>query len=534
MLVYANSFFLNPDGGARAVINQIATWLAQTRRSYVDPERLSKGIRELRFTDGATLSSIATVDEDDQPFFPYQFCARLMHPQPEVPGRRWVAEVGILQGSESDALQCSVLVKTDEVSARVTAPIQVTRPLIVQQLIQHCTPLGNTPGLSIVRLDEANAAAFAYEIEHQSRRHPIVQISCDREGGYPVTPERLRSVLTGLAQVIEISTEADTYKIQRILGRRYSAYGGAINIIFPARKTDEGSFCKTVMLRPDQIWEIKESGATIESDVLATITHQTNLPHSWRHISTATVGQAVLRARLRKAAVAASDSEEVTAYETLLQEAGDRLQTKDAEVAEIRLELEDREANLDCLRAEIDALKHALSGRQSRSDAEEDAVAVAIAPLRDAVISVLGGQPPLEQALRLIQALFPNRVIVLDSAFDSAKDSDRGGFRYGSKAFELLKKLSEEYWVSLAGGKGDQQARIIFGNNAFASKESETLTSEGRIRRTFNYLGRDILMETHIRHGYKDSFAETLRIHFEWLADEKKLVIGHCGKHLNF
>lgn len=141
-----------------------------------------------------------------------------MHSEPGVPGRRWVAEVGILKASKSDALQCLVLLKTDEVSARVTAPIQVTRPRIVQQLIEHCTPVGDTPGLSIIRLNEENATAFSYEIEHQSRRHPIVQISCDGEGVYTVTPERLRSVLAGLAQVIEIPTESRYSRLREFLG----------------------------------------------------------------------------------------------------------------------------------------------------------------------------------------------------------------------------------------------------------------------------------------------------------------------------
>jgi len=41
-------------------------------------------------------------------------------------------------------------------------------------------------------------------------------------------------------------------------------------------------------------------------------------------------------------------------------------------------------------------------------------------------------------------------------------------------------------------------------------------------------------LEKHLKHGVKNSKAETLRIHFEWMPGEKKLVIGHCGKHLNF
>ena len=41
-------------------------------------------------------------------------------------------------------------------------------------------------------------------------------------------------------------------------------------------------------------------------------------------------------------------------------------------------------------------------------------------------------------------------------------------------------------------------------------------------------------MERHLKVGVRDSAATTLRVHFEWIAKEKRIVIGHCGKHLNF
>lgn len=534
MLVYANSFTLNPDGGPMAVIDQIATWVGKPRQYFIDQERLAIGIRELRFADGAILRSQATVDAEGRPIFPYHFCAQLSHGQLGVPGRRWVSEIGIRQEGDGGTLECSVLLKTDEISAKVTTPIQVTRPGIVQRLIECCNPVSGTPGLSIIRLTEENASAFAYEIEHENRHAPLILISCDSDGIYPVKPERMLSVAMGLAQVIEIPPGANTYEIQRILGRKYSAFGGAINVIFPIRKTDEGSYCKTILFRPDQIREIFDAGTAIESDILATITHQTNLPNSWRHISSEMVSQAILQARLRQALGTPSDSEEISAYEALLQDAADQLQQKDDAIGKLRLEIDDRDANLDQARAQIEGLRHALNGSQLKSDEEGDQISLAVEPLRDAVRSVLNGQASLEQALRLTAGLFPNRIVVLNTAFDSAKESDRGGFRYGNKAFELLMKLSEDYWTALAEGRGDQQAKNVFGQNSFASKESETLSSEGKRRRTFNYIGCDIVMEKHLKHGVKDSVAETLRIHFEWLAEEKKIVIGHCGKHLNF
>ncbi len=124
--------------------------------------------------------------------------------------------------------------------------------------------------------------------------------------------------------------------------------------------------------------------------------------------------------------------------------------------------------------------------------------------------------------------------MVLDTAINSAKESDRGGFRFGGKAFELLSKLANEYWQALADGKGDQHAKAAFGHNAYAQNEGQALSGPGKLRRTFAYHGKTFLMEKHLKSGVKDSMAETLRIHFEWVAEEKRLVIGHCGKHLDF
>ncbi|WP_282454615.1 hypothetical protein [Burkholderia gladioli] len=41
-------------------------------------------------------------------------------------------------------------------------------------------------------------------------------------------------------------------------------------------------------------------------------------------------------------------------------------------------------------------------------------------------------------------------------------------------------------------------------------------------------------MEKHLKIGIKDSVAETLRVHFEWVGADNVVVIGHCGKHLDF
>ncbi len=83
-------------------------------------------------------------------------------------------------------------------------------------------------------------------------------------------------------------------------------------------------------------------------------------------------------------------------------------------------------------------------------------------------------------------------------------------------------------------GKGDVTGRTVFGTDTYAAKESSRLSNGGTQKRTFVYGDDAILMEKHLKIGTADNATDTLRIHFEWLANEERLVIGHCGRHLDF
>lgn len=533
MLVYANSFELSGEDGCDSAIAQIAHWVGGARKSFVDPSRLAEGIRELRFADGATLSSLATIDQEQKQKFPYLFNAKLTHGQPGVPGRKWITEIGLMQGAPEQNIKCSIVLKTDEMSAKVNDPIQVTRPRIVELLVSNCKPVQHLPGLRVISLTEENANAFLYEVEHVDRRHPIVEVSCDRAGRYPVSPERLRSVLVGLAKVINVPASADTYKLEEVIGRKYVTFGGAINIISPYRQTESGGFCKTTLFLPEKIEELIETGLSIESEVLSIVTHQTNLPNSWRHTSRENVRETILRMKLQEAASTAASSQDSAVYEELLKEASEQLASKDSDLMSARADIESREANIDQLSAENESLRYNLSLVQARP--KETAASAGLSEeATEAFRASLTKTLSLRQAITVVATLYQDRLVILDSAYSSAEASDRGGFQYGSKALELLMMLASTYWQNLSEGKGDQQARVVFGKNGFASKEAETLSNEGKRRRTFAYNGREILMEKHLKHGVKDSYAETLRIHFEWDAASGKIILGHCGKHLDF
>jgi hypothetical protein len=534
MLVYGSSFTFDPEGGPQKIIECVARWAGlRANRSSVDPAILSQGIRELRLKDSSVLTSRVTPDDGNGPTHPYYFCAQLSHGDNQVPGRRWMTEIGMRQDSEAAPILCTVLLRTDEVSARVNTPIQVTRPKVVEQLTQQCRPSGFTPGLSVKRLDEDSAAAFLREVEREDRHWPIVIISSSRDGTYPVFPERMRSLLVGIADIVEVTNAVDTFKVEETLGRRYGAWGGAVNIIFPARRGERAKFCETVLFRPNELAEMGEDGRAVESEIMTTVTHRTNLPFSWRHISLEMVSQAAFRTQLAKSILRAKQGDESAEYAELLEAADSELRTKDEQVEGLRRDIEERDGQVDKLQADIEGLKHALSGRQS-STSPNDSDLSALRPLREAISGAITDELSLKQSLNLISILFPDRIVVLDSALDAAQDSDADNFKYGKRALDLLWKLANGYWQALADGRGDQHAKSAVGNSAYAQNEGQGLTSEGRRRRTFSYRGRDFTMEKHLKIGVKDSSTETLRVHFEWMADEKRLVIGHCGKHLDF
>jgi len=155
--------------------------------------------------------------------------------------------------------------------------------------------------------------------------------------------------------------------------------------------------------------------------------------------------------------------------------------------------------------------------------------------LRDLMLRFAGGQPTLADALELLAASYPNRVVILDSAKKAAADSDGLERRVLRQATELLFKLAGPYWDALATGRGDGEARALFGDS-YAARESETVAGNKRARelRTFIYNGDPVAMERHLRIGVKDSPATTWRCHFYWDGARKRIVVGHCGKHLDF
>ncbi len=197
---------------------------------------------------------------------------------------------------------------------------------------------------------------------------------------------------------------------------------------------------------------------------------------------------------------------------------------KQAEIDQLQINIEHKEAELKNLKGRVQnsaAVLQALANRQP----------VISADYAEVLLDVVADRLTPRLSLDVIARLFPDRIVVLDSAYAAADDSAE--FRERSKLFGLLWKLVNEYRAMLLDGAGDTEARKVFGAS-YAAVESETAASNAHAKRrhTFAYGGRPIVMEKHLKIGVKDSAHGTIRVHFEWLAGEKKIVVGYCGPHL--
>jgi hypothetical protein len=532
MLVYANKFDFEPEYGAEEVIKIIAAWAGRTAKTFVDPIKLNGGIRNFS-VNGYSISSWTNSAVVDELNTPYLFNFRLVHQDSKLKGRQWITEVGVRQRPGSDIVECSVLLKADEVSAKVVSQIKVTRPGLVNSLVEKCRPVSGTPGLYPKSLEIENAFAYLADVHNESRVSPLVVVSA-RDGEYPVNPESIRRQVLGLANVVCIPADEDTFQLEEIVGRRYMSFSGGVRVVFPVRDSSSGSYVETVLLRSEDYAGFGRDVPTLASEVLAVITHRSNISLQRAHISSEAVRLEVLRSKLGNAAAKArseDSSEEMKVYAQLLEAADEDLACKDSEVAALTVRLESYEADLRRAQSTIEGLKHRIEGRLAAEDDDSELSRVFLT-IREAYINIRNDSAMLFEVLSVIGALYSDRIVVLESAYSSAQESDKAGFKYSSKAYDLLEVLANSYWHLMAEGHGDQQAKSVFGNSFTANEAS--LSKEGRKRRTFDYRGQKIFMDRHLKHGVKDSAAETLRVHFDWSASEKKLVIGHCGKHLDF
>lgn len=411
---------------------------------------------------------------------------------------------------------------------------------------------------SILELPPADAATFAdYILADRARGVSMLVFTAGSRRS--IDASNLDRTLVGLARVVRMTEPASAHAmsdqlIRKGFDRRFILLDGGVRLYLPGLAAGQDPYLHRLWIAD----RLANMGQRVEdrAEVLSREAAQAVLRHAvppayfsaiarfdrrrQSEVATATLAQAALQGasatqaqKLEATSKWAKDLESLLALQegqiAALQAANDQLELDKMGMGD---QLSAAAQQREELEGEIRS-KQALIDHNAGALERQKSPAVQVGPdVRAVVASLLLEELTIESALRITLALYPERLVVLPSAEKSAKDSE--DFKHADRALRLLLKLAGPYWEALASGQSDSAARQLLGG-AFAAMESDTVMKNKRALslRTFRYNGRSVKMFPHLKIGVKDSAAETWRCHFEWFPDEKRIVIGHCGPHLD-
>jgi len=533
MLVFCTSFSLGSSVPLRMVSISVCSWLNNKGHFGLSVDNLTSGA-DLHYPHGNWVRSWKTPEGE----FPMALSISYSHPDSEIQGRFWTIEIGARRFADSQPLEVSIRLRTEEQSTKVIHPAELSVPFIVHDLLKDGNPPPSTPGLSIHVLEKQEDLEKLNSILlSPPRHHPIILISKDPSTDKPlINVEYFRQKVEGLADIF-VYPNYLSRSVASLVGPRCAVWDGGISFVWAVHDRDKPEYYRGYIFTPNDI-QTMGCGVedTAEQTLLRELTHTTNWLNERHHISPEHVRELIRVSELRKARTIADLTGD---YRLLAEQMAEELAKVKDEYGKREKDYDEYIENIESKRDELelankklaqDFENSQLSLRAAEVSLGHDKSDSALPVLRDLVGPFLDP----ESALRVISRLFPNHVIVLDDAFQSAVQSKQ--FRDRAELWRLLWLFSTDYWEALSlGHQGDAEARKIFGSH-YAAHEGESTRSSKKFKnlRTFVYQGKEIVMDAHLKVGTTSpSPVEAIRVHFHWDSDKSVLIIGYCGRHLN-
>lgn len=474
---------------------------------------------------------------------------------------RWHTSVGV-DDADGDC-RVSIRVSTymiPEYCCTYVPPTGTTTPRLVKYLrnIPGCVCIcGNCP-LTIVpvRIDSANwEDTFLKIVLDRSRTIPVVAMSSDSRGRYPHDPNELADALTGVAMVLtlncangELSEQlANTFK-KGTSAEEWHIPKSSVRIFKSQVSFDERpDIDKTWLWRqaPENFihdlrsalidWSPVDKRTLCGVESVVRVSTSVDAVRVERRNNAAVNRLADANEELRKRLEETTDERDdwINATEDALNE----LDKKQEEVDRVRRAVADQlDVSTEQYSAAVSKERH-LKNRTASLEKELASTKATVSHLQkelSAFENMRHLPTNLTDLLDFIKQNYSDRVVILDSAYDSAREFD--GRQNLDEEWQILRSTANELWSLYF--ETDQPVDIAKEYQCATSYElalNETaLTKENaecRRLRTFKYKGTEQLFITHIK-GRATSKKDAFRVHYLADRQDRKIVIGHCGKHL--
>ena len=513
------SFLLTDRDAFKTALGATADWIEKTAASALPADARHAGEFDFEAPDGRARASALRISDNEGEIW----AARVGYFGDQVAGREWITDLFVERRHGAFVrfgAQLNCRCSHDDPG------FEHSRPRVVRDVLESLAAEEDGESLTNdvrpVHFDDVDRlVGLLYQ---PNRRLPVLLVSTDDTGGAQIELKVLANRLSGTAHLRCISTEP-SFELTRQIGKRMSTFSGAIRLYMPGLEQEtEDPFQHPLWLCPPS-GRNPRALAQIAARILPLGFRDPEGDRRFWQVALLRQTQSRARADRKEGSEEQQLEAELDALRSENAVLRDTAESAETLMYEEASKLNVTQADIQRLEEENFSLRERIRTLKAPGTTNIHAVD------ESDVWALFEQSPSLETSLRLIGAVFGDRVVILESAFESAQDSSV--FRHRKKAFSLLWTLCTSYWNALASGEGDAEARRSLGAG-YAAKESETLSTGGRRRRTFAYRGVEILMEKHLKIGVADNRAETLRVHFEWLAESKQIVIGYCGGHLDF
>jgi len=333
VLIYVNQFKFSNIKDIDSIFYTISGWLKKITNQHFTVSDLKSG-KEFSINQ-MMVRTYTAID-----YSPKMYSILLTHPDKKVQGRQWNTEIGIKV--EDSAVILSILLETRDISTQVKEVPSTTRPLLVTFLQQNELLSYETVGLNVYHFKNSQNyfKALSYEIERKERTCPLILISNTKKDNHPlIDPNKLQEQLLGLAQVVHSTEEINSWDLEKILTRQYSAWDGAINIIYPSFGK---SFCYNKLFLKEKITDFSKSEKNFFYEILSLITHKTNGINKKLHFSPSDVRAKRQRDnRIKLKEQFFKESKNRDDDQKIIEDALEQLEKQEAEIDKIKQNHED-------------------------------------------------------------------------------------------------------------------------------------------------------------------------------------------------
>ena len=446
--------------------------------------------------------------------------------------REWITEIGY-QADTCTSAEISYVVTFSDQPGFIgfCQPVpQASIPKVIKALLRDpkmkCSIGPNQLSYDPIKLKPGDFPDFEAMLFHPEREVPVIYLSPqsseeeEEQTRLLIDPQKLADHVTANALVYYSDSLDFTREMNYLGNNNYLCSGGAIRVYFPRIDTGDAGDPRRHRFLAARF--IEEHGEEKIIDILRRALAQD--VHFYESLFRVDDCRVLIEDDLRKAKIAQIKTQsqgEVRAAEELIEEAAEERKEAERKIRKLRDENDQLKAELHNFKVRVEMLKER-SEKYSELEAATQGV------------RGIAAYPNTPQAIaKYFETVHPDRIVFTERAYRSMDEcstkSEVLWEAFYHIAVDLYDRLKRNPATAFSDFKADTGWDCSRGEGAQTHADSKFMR-----QRIDKYNGQEIDIEPHVKNGIQENDPKFVRIHFAYDPNvTDKIIIGHCGKHLD-